>query len=278
LSEKEAHYFVLSPENDQFYLPVSFWIKAPEGSGQTSQQVFEASSRYWQSFWQRGGAIDFSPVVRMNGPANWNAVFNSFPTPDGHSIGRDVSPQETGLTFNSWFREVPSGDALVACGTFRAMEPGRFAGREVWTVLRDRLSGGKVIAERQGFKGARWMKMTDPSGTEAPSKVGSFLIWQQPHFIYMAELIYRSNPTAEVLKKYGFLVEETAEFMASFATYDDLEGRYVLKGIIPARETLRASETINPPFELSYWHYASSVAQQWREACRDKNVNRNGTN
>jgi hypothetical protein len=106
------------------------------------------------------------------------------------------------------------------------------------------------------FEGARWMKMTDPSATEAPSSVGSFLIWQQPHFIYMAELIYRNKPTQEVLQKYGFLVEETARFMASFATYDESKGRYVLKGIIPAQETLRASETINPPFELSYWHYA----------------------
>jgi len=45
------------------------------------------------------------------------------------------------------------------------------------------------------------MKMTDPSGTEAPSKVGSFLIWQQPHLIYLAELLYRANPSEELLKK-----------------------------------------------------------------------------
>ena len=42
----------------------------------------------------------------------------------------------------------------------------------------------REIARRQGFEGVRWMKMTDPSGMEAPSNVGSFLIWQQPHFIY----------------------------------------------------------------------------------------------
>ena len=122
-----------------------------------------------------------------------------------------------------------------------------------------------VIAERQGFKGARWMKMTDPSAVEAPSKVGSFLIWQQPHFIYMAELLYRANPSQEVLDKYKDLVAATAEFMYSFATYDELEGRFVLKGAIPAQETLRAADTVNPPFELSYWHYAISVAQKWRE-------------
>ena len=84
----------------------------------------------------------------------------------------------------------------------------------------------RQIAERQGFKGIRWMKMTDPSGTEAPSKVGSFLIWQQPHLIYLAELLYRANPSEELLKKYNSLIQETAE---------------------------------------SYWHFAMQVAQTWRE-------------
>jgi hypothetical protein len=39
----------------------------------------------------------------------------------------------------------------------------------------------------------------------------------------------------------------------------------VIKGAIPAQETLRASETVNPPFELSYWHFALQTAQQWRK-------------
>src|SRR5690606_23138593 len=77
-------------------------------------------------------------------------------------------------------------------------------------------------------------------------------------------------PSDEVIKKYGRMVEETAKFMASFATYDQLEGRYLLKGIIAAQETLRASETINPPFEISYWHYAMNTAQKWREIAGQK--------
>lgn len=109
------------------------------------------------------------------------------------------------------------------------------------------------------------MKMTDPSGIEAPSKVGSFLIWQQPHYIYLAELVYRANPTEETLKTYYDLVQKTAEFMVSFAEYDGMGNRYVLRGAIPAQETLRAFETINPPFELSYWHFALTTAQKWRE-------------
>jgi hypothetical protein len=123
----------------------------------------------------------------------------------------------------------------------------------------------REIAERQGFKGLRWMKMTDPSGIEAPSNVGSFLIWQQPHYIYLAELIYRANPTDSVLRRYADLVNETADFMFNFATYDPAGKRFVLKGIIPAQETLKAATTINPPFELSYWHFAMETAQKWRQ-------------
>ena len=128
----------------------------------------------------------------------------------------------------------------------------------------------KNIAQRQKFDGVRWMKMTDPSAMEAPSKVGSFLIWQQPHFIYLAELIYRTNKNPETIKKYYELVRKTAEFMYSFATYEKEKDRFVLKGIIPAQETLRASETVNPPFELSYWHFAMELAQQWRERNGEK--------
>ena len=108
------------------------------------------------------------------------------------------------------------------------------------------------------------MKMTDPSGIEAPSKVGSFLIWQQPHLIYLAELLYRADNDSTVVDRYYDLVQGTAEFMADFADKDSL-GRYTLKGIIPAQETLRAAETVNPPFELSYWHFALNTAQKWRE-------------
>ena len=123
----------------------------------------------------------------------------------------------------------------------------------------------RKIAERQGFKGVRWMKMTDPDAGEAPSSTGSFLIWQQPHLIYLAEMLYRANPSPAVLQKYGRLVEETAQFMGDFVTYDQANDRYTLRGCIAAQETLPAATTVNPPFELSYWHFALEVAQQWRE-------------
>lgn len=263
LNEKEAHYFVLKPESNDFSFTCEFTSDEPEASTTTASAAFDASSKYWINFWSRGGAIDFSKCTDERANELERRIILSQYLMAIQSAGM-YPPQETGLTYNSWY-----GKFHLEMHWWHAVH---FA---LWgrTDLLERSMNwyakaypiAKGIAERQGYNGARWMKMTDPSAMEAPSKVGSFLIWQQPHFIYMAELIYRDNPSQEVLDKYGFLVEETAKFMASFATYDMIDGRYVLQGIIPAQETLRASETVNPPFELSYWHFALSVAQQWRE-------------
>jgi hypothetical protein len=123
----------------------------------------------------------------------------------------------------------------------------------------------RQIAERQGFKGVRWMKMTDPWAGEAPSNTGSFLIWQQPHYIYMAEELYRANPSAETLKKYGKQVEETAAFMADFVSYDNKTKQYYLQGETAMQESMSKDFSYNHPFELAYWQYGLSVANKWRE-------------
>jgi len=269
LIEKEKNYFILQPTSDDFAFTAAFSPTKPaENTQPTAEETKLASENYWNSFWTKGGAVDFSQCKDKRAPELERRVVLSQYLLAIQCAG-STPPQETGLTYNSWY------------GKFHLemiwWHEAQFA---LWgrPELLDKTLGwyekalpiAKEIAQRQGFKGARWMKMTDPSGIEAPSKVGSFLIWQQPHLIYLAELIYRSNPSKEVLEKYSKLVDETAKFMFSFATYDQLEGRYVLKGAIPAQETLRASETENPPFELSYWHFAISTAQKWRERMGQK--------
>nr|WP_203558215.1 hypothetical protein [Bacteroides sp. 214] len=268
IKEKEAHYFVLTPESNDFAFTCEFTAETPTAAIVPNNDAFAASATYWQNFWQRGGAVDFSKCTDERASELERRVVLSQYLMAIQSAGM-YPPQETGLTYNSWFGKFHLEMHWWHAVHFALWNRADLLERSMdWYAQAYPIA--KSIAERQGFKGARWMKMTDPSAIEAPSKVGSFLIWQQPHFIYMAELIYRNNPSPEVIEKYKFLVAETAEFMMSFATYEELEGRYVLKGIIPAQETLRASETINPPFELSYWHYAMSVAQLWRERAGEK--------
>ncbi len=268
ITEKEKLYFVLSPENADFSFVCSFTEKPDPDPLPAFESVSAESSAYWQEFWKRGGAIDFSACKAKEAAELERRVVLSQYLMAIQCAGT-VPPQETGLTYNSWY-----GKFHLEMHWWHAVHFALWNRIDLLERSMDWYNAAypvaKSIAERQGFEGIRWMKMTDPSALEAPSGVGSFLIWQQPHFIYMAELIYRNNPAPAVLDKYKRLVDETARFMASFATYEKDADRYVLKGLIPAQETLRPAETVNPPFELSYWHYALGVAQQWRERTGQK--------
>ena len=114
--------------------------------------------------------------------------------------------------------------------------------------------------------GARWPKMTSPSGAESPSPVGPFLVWQQPHPIFYAELCFREHDDRDTLEKYRDVVFQTADFMASYATWDEKTKRYVLGPTLQcAQEIFPKDKTFNPTFELTYWRWGLETAQLWRQ-------------
>jgi hypothetical protein len=280
LREKSPHYFVLETSSDKLsftvdFTPVNMTMKTDKAemneaattnntaAAGTFDETARQSQTHWHRFWENGGAVDFSLCTDARARELERRVILSQYLTAIQCVAPEP-PQETGLTYNSWFGKFHLEMHWwhqVHFALWNRTEMLKYSMewyKKVEPVARE-------IAKRQHFEGIRWMKMTDPSGLEAPSSVGSFLIWQQPHYIYLAELIYRQEPTRETLERYLPLVLESAVFMASFATPDEANNRYVLKGCIPAQETLRPDETVNPPFELSYWRFALSLAQQWRE-------------
>lgn len=236
-------------------------------TGRTFSDVRAEAARFWQNYWNEGGMADFSHVADPRAAELERRVVLSqylLAVNDGGS----TPPQETGLTYNSWFGKFHLEMIWWHQAQFALWGHPRLLERSLDWYFKA-APNAREIAKRQGFKGIRWMKMTDPEAGEAPSNVGSYLIWQQPHVIYLAELLYRCQRDEagrqRMLDKFGELVDETALFMGDFASYDEVAGRYVLKGCIPAQETLKADSTVNPPLELSYWHWGLSAAQQWRE-------------
>ena len=107
--------------------------------------------------------------------------------------------------------------------------------------------------------------MTDPRGAESPSTVGPFLVWQQPHPIYYAELVHRARRDRATLDRFAPVVFETAEFMASFAAWDEGRQRHVLGPPLQcAQERFPKDRTSGCAFELSYWRWGLETAQEWR--------------
>lgn len=232
--------------------------------------VAEASAAFWKDYWTRGGIVDLSATDDARARELERRIVQSIYLLAVNDR-QNFPPAETGLTYNSWFGKFHL-EMIYWHQAWQALW-GHAADLERsldWYFRAAPMA--REIAARQGFGGVRWMKMSDPSAAEAPSNVGSYLIWQQPHLIYLANLLYRAaisrGDTADanrILRKFGPLVEATAEFMYDFAGRDSVSGKYFLSGYIPAQETLKASTTRNSPFELSYWLTAMKIAQKWRK-------------
>lgn len=229
-----------------------------------SATVFSDCERGWRDFWESGGVIDFSRVKDPRAAELEKRVVLSQYITKVQCSG-SLPPQETGLTCNSWF-----GKAHLEMHWWHAAHFALWGREELlersleWYL--QYIHTAEEHAARQGYKGARWNKMVDNMGNDSPSKIAPFLIWQQPHPIFLAELVYRNRPEAQVLRKYSDMIDKTAEFMADFVHYDEENDRYVLGApLIPAQEKHSPENTLNPTYELEYWVYALSIAQRWRK-------------
>jgi len=266
LMEKEAHYFVLFPDtvNTQISVSVEFSGKNDFGEPLVFEAVNTNSENNWKKFWETGGAVDFSGTKDPRAfELERRVVLSQYLT--RIQCAGNYPPQETGLTYNSWYGK-PHLEMHWWHGVHWAYW-GRAEILEKSIQYYSKIFGkAEEKAKRQGYPGVRWPKMTDSQGSDSPSGVGEFLIWQQPHPIYYAELLYRENSNNETLEKYAPIVFASAEFMSGFARWDDVNKRYILgPPLIPAQESLEKEKTFNPPFELAYWHWGLSVAQKWRE-------------
>lgn len=266
-AEKQAaHRYAITPGGQSATLEASFLFaaKPPAVPLPSFAATAGSSQKHWGQFWKSGGAVDLAGNTDARAhELERRIVLSQYLT--RLQCASVFPPQETGLTFNSWY-----GKPHLEMHWWHAVHFalwGRVALMEKsldW--YRTVADGARAVARRQGFDGLRWQKMTDHAGNESPSSVGSFLIWQQPHFIYMAELSYRERKTKDVLNKYADLVFATADFMASFPSWDPVKKKFNLgRGLIPAQECFDAVTTYNPAYELAYWHWALNVAQQWRQ-------------
>ena len=130
----------------------------------------------------------------------------------------------------------------------------------------------RATAARQHLPGARWPKQVGPDGTEAPSDIGPFLVWQQPHPIHLAELVRRAHDhrgggaeDRQVLERWAPVVFDTAAFIAALPERTD-RGRELGPPLVPAQESYGADRrrVRNPTFELAHWSWALAIANQWR--------------
>lgn len=256
------HEFTLTPDKhiSSFDFTVSFSKERPVHL--KVNDVIENSERHWKSFWENGGFVSFEGSTDPRAHELERRVVLSQYLTAIHS-GGSLPPQETGYMYNSWF-----GKFHLEMHWWHAAHFPLWGRTEMLQKSMDWYSKilpeAKRIAHNQGYEGARWPNMVGFKGKQSPSGVAPGLIWQQPHPIVMAEQCYKNNPSDETLERFKDVVFESADFMVSFAHWNDSKKAYDLgPPLIPAQENHRMEESINPPYEVEYWKFGLEIAMEW---------------
>jgi hypothetical protein len=264
IADPAAHaYRFTAPGSTQLTLLVEFSENAPPAQLPNAEAARDAVAAGWEKFWMHGGVVDFkgSKDPRAN-ELERRVVMSQYLTAV-NSAG-SLPPQEEGLFSNSWNGKFHLEMHVWHAAHFAVWGRPELLERSMPFYF-NQLAAAKERAKAHKVSGAWWPKMTGPEGRESPSKVNPFIMWQQPHPIYLAEVLYKAKPTRETLEKYREIVFETAELLASWPFYDRKAQRFILgPPVIPAQENFEPLETFNPTFELEYWRFGLATAQNWR--------------
>lgn len=258
-----AHRFVVSGDGDTLKVQMGFARDRAALALGAFDEAAGTADRGWRSFWQSGGAIDFAGSTDPRARELERRVVLSQYLARINASGA-YPPQEEGLFSNSWngkFHLEVTPLHVAHWATWGRTE--RIERTLAW--YRDTLGEAQAIARLRGVDGAWWTKMAGPEGWNSPSTINPFILWQQPHPIWMAELAYRARPDRAVLDRYAELVEETATLLASLPQRN-AEGALVLgPPVVPAQENHPPLTTTNPGFELEHFRFGLILAQKWRE-------------
>ena len=226
--------------------------------------VFENSRLWWKDFWEQGGAIDFEGSTNACAHELERRIVLSQYVLAIQSCGT-IPPAETGLTCNSWYGKFHLEMYPLHTAWLPLWNRGELLERSLPWFLRH-LDKACENAAKNGFSGARWPKMIDPSGEDSPSPIAPLLVWQQPHILYLLELLYSTGKDRAFLERYRDIVFETASFMVDFAVFDCKTGTWNIEApVIPAQEEHDPMNVRNPAFELAYWSHGLHITMDWLE-------------
>ncbi|WP_159881255.1 glycoside hydrolase family 65 [Paenibacillus puerhi] len=264
LEQTGAHEFTLHPKSQDRLLECSVGFAPRDPQTAAFDEIAAASADHWEAFWLSGAAIDFSGSSDPRAYELERRVVLSQFLCALHSAGT-MPPQETGLMYNSWFGKSHlemhwwHGAHFPLWGREEKLLRSMDWYTEILPVARD-------LASSQGYEGARWPKMVGFDGKPCPSPVAPGLIWQQPHPMALAELCYQADPSTATLERFRDVVFEGADFMVSFAHWNEEKRVYDLgPPLIPAQECHPLDGSKNPPYELEYWKYGLDIAVRWAE-------------
>jgi len=253
---------IAAAQGSELEFVISFLDPHRQSVTPAAETVWSAAAAHWEEFWQSGGAVDFSGSTDPRADElERRVVLSQYLT--AIQFAGDFPPQESGLTNSTWYGKHHTEMIWWHTAHFALWGREALLAKNLDWFVRS-LPIATEIAHGRGLRGARWPKMIGPDGRESPGG-NPLIVWNQPHPIHLAELFYRNAPTPATIARYGELVLDTADCMASMLHWDEARQCYNLgPPLWVAQEIYDQATSMNPTYELSYWSRGLEIAQQWR--------------
>jgi len=232
-------------------------------SAPTFETVQSNAHLAWAEFWAKVRIADFGKINDLRAKEIERRMVLSLYLFRIQGMS-SLPPAETGLTVNSWYGRFHSEMYLWNSAFLPLWNLGEklIPSLEWYYSI---IPQAKALAKSNGYSGIRWPKQLANTGREAPSPIAPLLVWQQPHVIYMLELLYQNTYKAHsFLENHWDVVAELAEFMTSFLHLDETTGKYeMLPPLIPAQEVYDPLTVKSPMFEMEYFRFGLGLACEW---------------
>ncbi|KAF9771295.1 hypothetical protein IL306_011074 [Fusarium sp. DS 682] len=261
-----AHRYILSSRNHK---AISFTAHfSPEKRvPDLPSEISRRNRAGWKDYWSNGGFVDLTESTNPNATELQRRIVTSQYHVRVNSAADGESPQESGLMNNGWYGKFHMEMAVWHSAHWISWGRDQYF-HNIFPALYEKLLPTSLTrAKKMGWEGARWPKMTETiTGRSSPGGINAHLMWQQPHPMYMAMLAFKSQPTKKTLKRWGPILEATADYMVSYAWFNESSGKYDLgPPAIGVTENTPPEITLNLAYEVAYWRYGLDVACEWKK-------------
>ncbi|RDW86081.1 uncharacterized protein DSM5745_02723 [Aspergillus mulundensis] len=262
------HRYTLNPRSQKSSLSFTALFSPAQSTPAPPAKIRRRNSLAWNKYWKTGGFMDLTSSPHPSANELQRRIILSQYHVRVNSAATGQSPQESGLMNNGWYGKFHM--EMVVWHNAHWVTWGRHEYFDaIFPALYETLLPSSIErAAKMGWEGARWPKMTETNtGVSSPGGINGLLLWQQPHPMYLASLSYKASPTREALRKWDRVITATADYMASYAWFNESSGLYDLgPPSYGVTENTPPSETRNLAYEIAYWRYALDTAISFKEA------------
>ncbi|KAI8935111.1 hypothetical protein NX059_007706 [Plenodomus lindquistii] len=220
----------------------------------------------WNKYWEEGGFVDLTESTNPNATELQRRIIKSQYHVRVNSAAKGQSPQESGLMNNGWYGKFHMEMLIWHNAHWATWGKQKYFDGIFPALYETLLPSSLARAKSMGWEGARWPKMTQlNTGANSPGDINAFLLWQQPHPFYLAQLAYQARPTYETLQKWDKVLTASADYMASYAWLNPSTGKYDLgPPSYGVTENTPPNSTRNLAYEIAYWRWGLDAAIKWK--------------